>query len=78
MTFDELMKKYPNINNIDFMSIDVEGHEMEILESIDFTKYNFGLLTIEKSEPEKIKELMKRNGYKFFMEVGADIMFIPK
>jgi hypothetical protein len=59
------------------MSIDVEGHEMEILKSINFEKYSFGFITIERSEPEKIKEHMRKNRYKVFMEIGADIMFIP-
>jgi FkbM family methyltransferase len=78
MTFDEIMKKYTNIKHIDFISIDVEGHEMEILKTINFKKYSFSLLTIEKNEPEKIIEYMNKNGYKIFMEVGADIMFIPE
>jgi FkbM family methyltransferase len=78
MTFDEMMAKYSGIKHIDFMSIDVEGHEMKILKTIDFKKYSFSFLTIEKSEPENIKEYMKRNGYKVFMEIGADIMFIPE
>jgi hypothetical protein len=78
ITFDEMMAKYPSIKHIDFLSMDVEGHEMEILKTIDFSKYSFGFLTIEKSDPEKIKEHMKINGYKPFMEIGADIMFIPE
>jgi len=77
ITFDKLMEKYPDLTYIDFISIDVEGHEMEILENINFKKYRFGLITIENSEPEKIKELMYKNGYNVFMEVGVDIMFIP-
>jgi FkbM family methyltransferase len=77
MTFNEMMEKYPHVKNIDFMSIDVEGHEMEILKTIDFEKYSFRLLTIEKSEPRKIKELLNQKGYKILMELGPDIMFIP-
>jgi len=77
VTFDKLMENYPDLKYIDFISIDVEGHEMEILETINFEKYKFGLITIENSDPEKIKNLMCKNGYKKFMEVGVDIMFIP-
>jgi len=78
ITFDELMKKYPNISEIDFMSVDTEGHEMEILKTINFEKYKFKLITIERNEPDKIKGYMRQNGYKIFMEIGADIMFIPE
>ena len=77
MTFDEIMDNYPNIRYIDFMSIDVEGYEVEILKSINFNKYSFGFITIEKNESEKIKEIMNNNGYRLFLEVGGDIMFIP-
>jgi FkbM family methyltransferase len=77
MTFNEIMQNYPNIKHIDFMSVDVEGHEMEILKTIDFKRYSFGFLTIEKNNPEKTKGYMKKNGYKVFMEIGEDVMFIP-
>jgi hypothetical protein len=78
MTFDEIMENHPNVKHIDFMSLDVEGHEVKILETINFGKYTFGLFTIENNEPEKIKALMSKNGYKVFMEIGADTMFIPE
>jgi FkbM family methyltransferase len=78
MTFGEMMEKHPEIRHVDFMSIDVEGHEMEILKTINFKKYSFSFLTIERSEPEKIKEYMRQNGYKVLMEIGSDIMFIPE
>jgi FkbM family methyltransferase len=78
MTFNDIMEKYPTINHIDFLSIDVEGHELEILKVIDFKKYSFGFLTIEGSEPDKIIDYLKQNGYKKFMEAGDDIMFIPE
>jgi FkbM family methyltransferase len=77
-TFEEIMKKHPDIKHIDFMSIDVEGHEMEILKTINFNEYKFDFVTIEKSDPDKIIKHMQENGYKIFMEIGADIMFIPK
>jgi FkbM family methyltransferase len=78
MTFEDIMKNYPNIKHIDFMSIDVEGHEMAILKTIDFSKYTFGFITIEKNESsEEIRNIMEQNGYKYFMEVGDDIMFVP-
>jgi hypothetical protein len=71
------MKNYTNINHIDFLSLDVEGHEVPILETIDFQKYTFGILAIEKNNPEKIIDIMQKNGYKIFMEIGADLIFIP-
>ena len=39
-----------NIQNIDYINIDTEGTEMDILKSIDFNKINPTLLTIEDNE----------------------------
>jgi FkbM family methyltransferase len=77
MTFDDIMGNYPDIKFIDFMSIDVEGHEMEILNTINFKKYKFGFLTIERSEPERIVKHMQENGYQKLMDLGPDMMFVP-
>jgi FkbM family methyltransferase len=77
ITFNELMKKYPDTTEIDFMSIDAEGHEIEILQAINFEKYKFKLITIEQNDG-KVREYMRQNGYKIFLETGLDIMFIPE
>lgn len=77
-TFNKLMEKY-DIEYIDFLSIDVEGSEMYVLSSIDFNKYKFGLITIEKNhETNQAKTLLIENGYKVFLDLGPDIFFIPQ
>ena len=78
MTFDEIMANHPDIKHIDFMSLDVEGHEIPILETINFEKYTFGLITIEANDPEQLKDIMRKNGYRIFMRTGGDLMFIPQ
>ncbi len=39
--------KEKNINHLDYLSIDVEGYEMNVLESIDFPTSNIRLISIE-------------------------------
>ncbi|GHV93668.1 hypothetical protein AGMMS50268_41710 [Spirochaetia bacterium] len=78
MTFDEIMGKYSPITHIDFMSIDVEGHEMDILKTINFKKYSFSFLTIEGSEPEKIKDHMKQNGFYGLKIIICGLKYMPK
>jgi FkbM family methyltransferase len=39
--------KEENISNIDYLSIDVEGYEMNVLQSIDFSKINIRTIGIE-------------------------------
>jgi len=78
ITFDSAISKYTE-RTIDFMSIDVEGTEMEVLETINFEKYKFGLITIENNCGEHIlRSFMKLKGYKVLFNIGVDIMFIPE
>jgi FkbM family methyltransferase len=52
---------------IEYMSIDTEGSELEILKNFDFGKYTFGLIDVEHNhiEPRRteIRNLLLSNGY---------------
>jgi len=68
----DLLQKYNAPNTIDYLSIDVEGHEYEILRTFRFDKYKFKCITIEHNEPhhgskmrDNIRTLLESNGYKF-------------
>lgn len=80
ITFDDLMSKnYPNIKHIDFLSIDIEGGELIVLETIDFNKYSFGLITVENNFEEGVLvNFMKERGYKVLIDIGLDILFIKE
>ena len=56
---------FENIKNIDFISIDTEGTELDVLQGIDFNKYRIKLLIVENNyEDEKISIFLKQNGFK--------------
>jgi FkbM family methyltransferase len=52
---------------IDFLSIDTEGSEFEILSAFDFKKYNINVICFEHNnniiQKEKIQMLLMNNGY---------------
>jgi FkbM family methyltransferase len=52
---------------IEYMSLDTEGSELEILKNFDFEKYTFGLIDVEHNyiEPRRtdIKNLLLSKGY---------------
>jgi FkbM family methyltransferase len=63
----DLLDKYHAPKNIDFLSIDTEGSEYEILSSFDYDKYQFKIITCEHNDNietrEKIAALLGKNGY---------------
>jgi FkbM family methyltransferase len=61
---------------IEYMSLDTEGSEFEILKDFDFEKYTFGLIDIEHNyvEPRRtqIRDLLTSNGYEYLRENKED------
>jgi len=59
---------------IEFLSLDTEGSEYEILKAHDFDKYKFGYICVEHNRVEKtrkaIRELLESKGYEFYRENG--------
>jgi len=72
LSFNDLLEKYNAPLFIDYLSLDTEGSELEILKSINFKKYIFGLIDVEHNYIEKtrmrIKKLLTSNGYVFIEE----------
>jgi FkbM family methyltransferase len=62
----DLLVAYKAPSFIDYLSIDTEGSEFEILEHFDFNAYTFGFISCEHNFTEnrgKIFELLSRQGY---------------
>lgn len=54
-----------NIRHVDFFSLDVEGAELFILQSIDWTRIDVDIFVIEVQERrEEIYEFMTSQGYR--------------
>ena len=66
ISLTDLLDKYSAPRTIDYLSIDTEGSEFEILSAFDFDKYSFSVITCEHnytSAREKIFELLTSKGY---------------
>jgi len=66
---------------IDFLNIDCEGNELEVLESLDFTAYRPRLLAaeaIDRPAQEKIKEFANRHGYAMTHRLGFTWILISQ
>jgi FkbM family methyltransferase len=63
----DMLRKYKAPRNIDYLSIDTEGSEYEILNAFDFKEYSFNVITVEHNytpQRELIFDLLTNNGYK--------------
>lgn len=67
ITLTDMLDKYNAPTLIDYLSIDTEGSEFDILLEHDFSKYNFSVITVEHNytaQRSKIYNLLTKNGYR--------------
>ena len=73
-TFESLIYK-----NFDFLNIDLEGHDYEILQTIDLRKFNPKLICIEIlencSDKGNIFDFLKQFNYSFIKNLGPSYFF---
>ena len=62
---------------IDYISIDIEGGELNVLHSIDFNKYLIKVISVENNSPDKndFKLFFNEKNFNFFDRVGQDEIF---
>ena len=69
-TLDKILSfnQVPKI--IDFFSLDVEGEEFNVLEGINFLKYNFKYLLIESNDFNKLNKFLITKNYSFVKKLS--------
>ncbi len=75
VSFNDLVSQHGLPREIDYVSMDVEGGEYDILAGIDFSRIDIRVLTVEhnfSAQREKIHALLSREGYQ---RVHADISY---
>ena len=93
-TLDNIIKKSKFlIKKIDFLSIDVEGNELNVLKGLNFKKYKPKVVVLEFIDPSikefyghkienimssKIYKFMKNRNYKLVNWIHDDLIFISK
>jgi FkbM family methyltransferase len=71
ISLNDLLIKNNSPKIIDYLSIDTEGSEFEILKTVNFKKYKFRVITCEhnySNNRKKINKLLILNGYKRVLE----------
>ncbi|MES2489436.1 MAG: FkbM family methyltransferase [Pseudomonadota bacterium] len=72
-TFDDICRKN-NVEKIDLIHIDTEGHDFEILKTIDFPRYRPKLVIYEHHHLNPVdraaaQEYLRKSGYEVFEEI---------
>jgi hypothetical protein len=81
VSLNDLLAHWDAPRRIDYMSVDTEGSELDILKSFDFDRYEVRLFTIEhnhSAKREPLFEFMSSKGYqrKFAALSGVDDWYV--
>mgnify|MGYP003647044221 FL=1 len=65
-----------DITEINYLSIDVEGGELNVLNSIDFNKVRIDLISVEVNfDQDPINDILEKNGFQFIEKVASDCFY---
>lgn len=63
---------------LDFVSIDVEGHDIEVLDGFDLSRWRPRLLLIEDVVQNlRLHRYLTRRGYRWFRRTGINSWYVP-
>ena len=73
---NDILKKY---EEIDYLSIDIDGGEFEIIKGIDFESHKINVITIENCNNDlTVYDYMLTNNYKYFGRLFVDDIYLRK
>jgi|688.fasta_scaffold02939_21 FkbM family methyltransferase len=92
ITVNDLLERYKVPKNFDYLSIDIEGGELDIISQFDFKTWRFSLITYEHNahlvdhkdynklleRQKQVEEILFSNGYDLHMNFNGDGFFIDK
>ena len=77
-TLDSVLQA-AGVSRMDFVSLDVEGHEIEVMRGFNFEKYKPSLILIEDGVRDLAKHrFLKRRGYKLVKRTTLNNWYVPK
>jgi FkbM family methyltransferase len=69
-----------HVSHVDYLSIDTEGSEFEVLKGIDFSSVHINLIDVEhnfqEQQMEDIGRLLQGHGFQFVRNIECDAFFI--
>lgn len=75
-TLSSVLNKYRRDRTVDFLSIDTEGNDLEVLQSNDWKKFKPSVICVESRENfSKIETFLRKQGYKLECSNGINSIF---
>jgi FkbM family methyltransferase len=70
LRLQRLLEKY-SLDQVDFLSVDTEGSELEVLQSVDFEKTKVGVLCVENNSGKKdVRRYLEKRGFTYYVTLG--------
>jgi hypothetical protein len=76
-TLVSILERHAAPEVIDYLSLDVEGVEERVIRSLDFSKYTFRCMTVERPTP-KVNEILLANDYVFVKNRDFDSFYVHR
>lgn len=80
ITMDQLYKTYDLPDYIEFLSLDIEGAELELLQSMNWNARRFGLIAFEHNMDQTVRqqigEILEAHGYRLFEAWEYDDLYV--
>ena len=62
-----------------FLSLDVEGAEIGVLQGLDFKKYQFDVICVETRDEIRVRSILETNGYSLIEQISHhDYIFLEQ
>jgi len=75
---NDLLKEH-HMFHVDYLTIDTEGNELDILKSIDFDRFDIDVIDVENNYNDKtLSNFLISKGYKEITKLGCDTIFKKK
>jgi FkbM family methyltransferase len=76
VNINKVLKEH-QVTHVDFLSLDTEGSELEILKSIDFSQVTIDVITVENNfnEPH-VQEFLEARGFMLITRLHVDDVYI--
>lgn len=78
-TLDSILEEYSAPQPLDFLSIDVEGHEVELFDGFSFDRWRPKLVVLEDHVLDRRKhDYMVKSGYQLVVRMNLDSVYVPQ